>query len=163
MDKLDVIKEMTAEDAQYLPETVRTAILETVQAPAEVAQVTEIRELLGLTPEASVVDRIKEFIAAEAAQLQAKIDAHITELVTDGVKFETVRPIVTRLIRAENPETVEAVKECYDKVIADETITELLKSKVADAGPSHKGKTTQAAAPSAKYFVIPTDEGEGGN
>ncbi|MHC4619593.1 MAG: hypothetical protein ACYTEQ_17745 [Planctomycetota bacterium] len=156
MDKLEVLKGLTAEDAQYIPTEVREAILETVETPAEVAQVTEIRETLNLEGDADINARIKEILAEKEEQLKTQISGKITELVDEGIKLESARPLVRRLVELEAPESVEKVQECYDKVIADEAVTELLKAKVDGAGPEHKG--TKVPKTEAKYFVIPTDE-----
>ena len=153
---VEAFKEMKPEHAVILPEAVRTAILETIQAPVEVAQMAEIRETLQLKDDADVNARVKEILTEKSEQLQSQISAKVTELVDAGIKLESARPIVKRYIELEAPKTVAAVQECYDKVIADEAITELLKSQVDGAGPEHKG--TKTPSTEAKYFVIPTEK-----
>ena len=155
-DKLDVLKELTAEDVKHLPDSVKTAILETVEIPTEVEQVKEIRETLSLEEDADVNKRIKEILAEKTEQLQVQIGTKITELVDEGIKLDSAKPIIKRYIELEAPATVDAVQECYDKVIKDEAITELLKAQVEGAGPEHKGTSTPKTE--AKYFVIPTEE-----
>ncbi len=155
MDKLDVLKELTAEDVQHLPTVVREAILETVEVPVEVEGMKQIRESLGVDKDADVNARIVEILNEKTEQLKAQISVKITELVDEGIKLDSVKPVVKRYIEDEAPATVDAVQECYDKVIKDETITELLKAQVDGAGPEHKGTNTNAKT-EAKYFVIPT-------
>jgi len=157
MDKLDVLKELTAEDVQHLPTVVREAILGTVEAPKEISLVKEIRETLELADDADVNARIVEILTEKTEQLKAQISVKITELVDEGIKLDSAKPIVKRYIELEAPATVDAVQECYDKVIKDETITELLKAKVDGAGPEHKGTNTGGKT-EPKYFVIPTNK-----
>lgn len=159
MDKLDVLKELTAEDVQHLPTVVREAILETVEAPKEISLVKEIRETLELADDADVNARIVEILNEKTEQLKAQIGVKITELVDEGIKLDSAKPIVKRYIELEAPATVDAVQECYNKVIKDETITELLKAQVEGAGPEHKGTNTSGKS-EAKYFVIPTNDNE---
>ena len=153
---LEAFKEMKPEHQALLPEAVRNAILETVETPAEVAQMAEIRETLELGKDASVNDRVKEIMSEQAGQLKTQIAAKITELVETGIKLDHARPTIRHFVELEAPKTVEAVQECYDKVIALEVVTELLKTKVDGAGPEHKGTTTPSSE--AKYFVIPTEK-----
>jgi hypothetical protein len=153
---VEAFQEMKPEHKALLPEAVVNAILETVQAPVEVAQMAEIRETLQLEADADVNARIKEILTEKQDQLKTQIGTKITELVDEGIKLESARPLVRRLVELEAPESVEKVQECYDKVIADEAVTELLKAKVDGAGPEHKGTKTQTSE--AKYFVIPTEE-----
>jgi hypothetical protein len=139
-------KTETPDMTQYVSRTEHEAALATVtEANATLtARVTELEtENTG-------------FKTAADEQLKERIALKITELVDEGIKLETARPIVKRFVEVEAPATVEAVKECYDKVIAEEAITELLKAKVDGAGPEHRGTTTPTTE--AKYFVIPAKE-----
>ena len=156
-DKLEVIKELTAEDAAIIPEAVRKAILETVEAPVEVEQMKTVRETLGINEGVDVNAHVVEILSEKTEQLQVQIDAKITELVDEGIKLDSAKPIVKRYIGLEAPATVDAVQECYDKVIKNEDITEMLKAQVDGAGPEHKGTNTNGKS-EAKYFVIPTEE-----
>ena len=153
---LEAFKEMKPEHKALLPEAVRNAILETVETPAEVAQMVEIRETLELDKDADVNARVKEILSSQAEQLKTQIAAKITELVDAGIKLDHARPTIRHFVELEAPKTVKAVQECYDKVIALEVVTELLKTKVDGAGPEHKGSTTPNTE--AKYFVIPTEK-----
>ena len=153
---LEAFKEMKPEHQALLPEAVRKAILETIETPAEVAQMVEIRETLELGKDADVNARVKEILSSQAEQLKTQIAAKITELVDAGIKLDHARPTIRHFVELEAPKTVEAVKECYDKVVALEVVTELLKTKVDGAGPEHKGSSTPNTE--AKYFVIPTEK-----
>ena len=117
---------------------------------------SDIRETLQLDNDASANDRIKEIVSEQAGQLKTQIAAKITELVKEGIKLDHARPTIRHFVELEAPKTVAAVQECYDKVIALEVVTELLKTKVDGAGPEHKGTTTPPTE--AKYFVIPTEK-----
>ena len=152
---LEAFKEMKPEHQALLPEAVRIAILETVETPAEVAQMALVRETLELDKDADVNARVKEILSSQAEQLKTQIAAKITELVDAGIKLDHARPTIRHFVELEAPKTVEAVKECYDKVVALEVVTELLKVKVDGAGPEHKGSGTTPTT-EAKYFVIPT-------
>lgn len=158
MDKLQIIKELSAEDVKFLPEVVKSTILEAVEVPVEVKQLKEIREALDLGEDADVAERIKEIVTKQSEQHKASIDAKITELVDAGVKLAAAKPVVKRYVELEAPQTVDEVQGCFDKVVKDEAITELLKAQVENVGPEHKGTKVGSSTKEAKYFVIPTEK-----
>lgn len=161
--KLDYINEMTAEDARLLPEPVRAAIVATVQTPPEVAQVQELRAALGVDDKADIAKLVTEMKQAQEAQAKAAIAQRITELVSDdekGIKVKIARGIVTELVKARNPQTVQEAESAYAEVAASAHVTELLKAQVASVmGPPQRTQVTRQAGKNV-YFDIPQDEKE---
>lgn len=155
MDKLTIINEMTEADARLLPEPVRAAVLATVQTPPEVATVQAIRETLGLDASADVTAAITEMRRVQAEQAAQAVTSRITELVTAGIKLEDVRPLVTELVQARNPQTPAAAEAAYAAVVASESVTKLLQARVVETmGPP---QTTPVAGQNkaGRYFQIP--------
>lgn len=157
MDKLDVIREMTVEDAPLLPEPVREAILAAVPAPPEVALVAEMREALGTE---DVLAALREMKAEQEQQRRAAIAGRIRELVEDeerGVKAKAMRPFITELVEAQKPQTVEEAEAAYTRIVERESVREMLAAHVAETmGPAQRsGLQSQNGA--ARYFDIPKE------
>jgi hypothetical protein len=157
MDKLQIINEMTAEDARLLPESVRSAIVATVPTPPEVAQVQELRQVLGVDDKADLAKLITEMRTAQEEQRKATIKARISELVTEGIKVESARGIVAELVNARRPQTPEEVAIVYQEIATSPAVTELLASSIVRTmGPRQTAPVaSQQGAP--KYFVIPQE------
>lgn len=158
VDKLTVINEMTAEDARLLPDPVRAAVIATVATPGEVAVVATIREALGLDAKADVVGAITEMRRVQAEQTKAAVTNKITELVTAGIKVEPVRPLVTELITARNPQTVQAAEDAYKAVVALDSVTKVLASHVQETMGPPQRTPVQSQQNKSKYFSIPKKE-----
>lgn len=157
MDRLQVIQELTEADARLLPDPVRAAVLATVATPAEVAMVTAIRETLGLAPTADVAGHIAEMQRVQEEQAKAAVAGRIKELVNAGIQLEDVRPIVTELIAAHHPATVEAAEAVYKTVAESESVKNLLAARVVETmGP--KQRTPVQSKSGSKYFQIPAAE-----
>lgn len=157
VDKLTVINEMTAEDARLLPEPVRQAVIATVTTPPEVATVATVRELLGLDAKADVAGAIAELRQAQLTAALAAVTSRITELVNDGIKIEAVRPLVTELVTARNPQTVAEVDAAYKAVSELESVKALLQARVVETmGP--RQRTPVQGKQGAKYFQIPEEK-----
>jgi hypothetical protein len=160
VDKLQVINEMTADDARLLPEPVRAAVLATVQTPPEVATVASIRETLGLAPTADVAAAITEMRRVQAEQAKQAVATRITELLTaeeGGIKQEKVRPVVRELVEARNPQTPAEAETAYKAVIEMASVKELLQAQLVETmGP--KQRTPVAGKKGAKYFTIPAED-----
>lgn len=156
MDKLTVINEMTADDARLLPDTVRQAVIATVQTPPEVAMVSELRAELGGGDMLAVVKELKQ---AREASRQTAVNGRITELVTEGIKVESLRPLVVELVQAKAPDTVEAVEAVYKTVVESAAVTEMLKTHVSQAGGPPLRTGLQGQETGNKYFNIPKKEG----
>lgn len=158
VDKLTVITEMTAEDARLLPEPVRQAVIATVATPPEVATVATVRELLGLDAKADVAGAIAEMKRVQAEQAKAAVTNRITELVTDGIKIETVRPLVTELVTARNPQTVAEVDAAYKAVSELESVKALLQARVVETMGPRQRTPVQGKSGQNKYFSIPEEK-----
>lgn len=155
-DKLEIIQELKREDARLLPDEVRAAILETVQAPPEVAQVQELRAALGVDDKANLAQIVTEMRTQRDEQTKAAIKSRITELAT-SVKVEDVRGVVIEMVEGKNPQTIQEAEAAYQQIIEMQTIKNLLASTVQRVmGPPQR--TPVAAQQGAnKYFVIPQE------
>ena len=77
MGKLEIINELTADDARLLPKPVREAILSEVAIPPEVAVVQELRSTLGVDDKADLSKLVRELREAKEVQDKAAIvDTH---------------------------------------------------------------------------------------
>lgn len=157
VDKLTVINEMTADDARLLPEPVRRAVIATVATPPEVAVVATIRETLGLGEQADVAGAIAELRQAQLTAAKTAVTNRITELVTAGIKLSTVRPLVTELITARNPQTVQQAEAAYQAVVDLDSVKALLQARVVETmGPAQR-VPLQSQTQNGKYFTIPAE------
>jgi 5-formyltetrahydrofolate cyclo-ligase len=157
VDKYEVIREMTLEDAKLLPDPVRQAIVATVPTPPEVQQIAEIRQALGADDKADIAKLITEMRQAQEQQRRDAIKTRITELATEGIKVDSARGIVVELVAARNPQSVQEAEQAYQEVSSSASVTELLKANVqAMMGPR---QTTPVAGQQGKnkYFQIPVD------
>ena len=156
MDKLQVIRELTADDIKLLPDSVRQAII--AGAP-EVALVQELRSALGLEAGADIKAHLTAMRQAEEAQRQATIRTRVRELVEDtekGVKIVALRGMVTELIKLRNPATVEAVDAIYAEVVASEPVKAALAAHVQETmGPAQTTSTPPGTGKAPKYYSIP--------
>lgn len=157
VDKLQVIQELTEADARLLPEPVRQAVIATVATPPEVATVATVRELLGLDAKADVAGAVAEMKRVQAEQAKAAVTSRITELVNDGIKIETVRPLVTELVTARNPQTVAEVDAAYKAVSELESVKALLQARVVETMGPRQRTPVQGKQQGGKYFVIPAE------
>jgi hypothetical protein len=154
MDKLQVINEMTAEDARLLPDSVRQAVLSSVQSPPEVQQVQEIRTLLGVDDKADLKALIGEMQTTQKEQAKAIVEARVAELAAD-VKVEDVRGVVVEMVNAKSPHSIEEVNTAFAQVLEMPSIKNLLKTTVVNTmGPSQTTRV-QGQEGQSKYFNIP--------
>lgn len=157
VDKTQIIREMTVEDAVLLPKPVRDSILATVQPPPEVATVATIRETLGLDAKTDVAAHIAEMKRTQAEQAKAAVTNRIKELVEAGVKLEEVRGDVTELVTARNPQTVAEAETITAAVLEMPIVKKLLSAHVTETmGPPQR--TPVAGKQGNRYFVIPAAE-----
>jgi hypothetical protein len=159
MERSEVIASLTIEDIQLLPAAVRAAIL-AGSPPIEVAQIDELRGILGVDANANLTNVVNEMVQAREAQRTMAVRTRITELVTEGVKIESARGIITELIAAKNPQTLEAVEAAYKEVVESASVTEMLKSQVVSIMGPAQSKAVQTQVGQSKYFVIPSDSKE---
>lgn len=155
VDKLQLINEMTADDARLLPEPVRAAVIATVATPPEVAVVATIRETLGLDAKADVAGAIAEMKRVQAEQAKAAVTSRITELVKDGIKVESVQPLVTELITARNPQTVAEAETAYKAVSELDSVKALLQARVIETMGPNQRTPVAGQQKTPKYFAIP--------
>jgi hypothetical protein len=161
MDKLELIKAMTADDAKLLPDVVVQAVItqsETAQQLAEAQrQLAELRTALGLDDKGDVIATVKAQVEETAKATQTAVTAKITELV-NTVKVEDVRPVVLELVQAEKPATVEAVQAVFDSVVARESIKALLAKTVAHTMGPRQDRPTAKGGKERQFFTIPSKE-----
>lgn len=162
MDKLQVINEMTAEDARLLPEPVRAAILAAVPAPAEVGQITELRTALGVDANTNLVALITEMRKAQTDATKAAVAARIKARVEDpekGVKVVALRGMITELITARNPADVAAADVAIDAVFATDTVKAVLAGGLTEImGPPQGAPLGTPAGQTnkpASWYTIP--------
>lgn len=154
-DKLTIIREMTPDDARLLPKPVRDAVIGTIQPAPEVAQVTAIREALGLEGNADPVQAITEMRRVQADQAKATVTGKITELVNAGIKAEAMRPLVTELVTARNPQTVQDAETAYQAVADSASVKAMLAAHVVTTMGPRQATPMQGQQGQAKYFQIP--------
>jgi hypothetical protein len=99
-----------------------------VDEPAqEEEQVQEMEAITELqTQNKQLTETIQELRGRLDAYEQERVDAHIAELVSDGIKLAPVRGIVTKFVRALSPKTVEEANAAYEQVVEMEEVKELL-------------------------------------
>lgn len=160
MDKLELIRELTAEDADVLPKPVREAVLASVPTPPEVALVTELRGELG---EGDMLALVRELKREKEERQKTAVTHRITELVSaeeGGIRLAELRPVVTELVKARQPQTVEEAEAAYKEVAASEMVMEMLKTTVASKGGPPLRTGLQGQQGGNKYFNIPRKEGD---
>lgn len=157
MDKLQVINEMTADDARLLPKPVREAIIADIPTPPEVQQIAEIREALGADDKADIAKLITEMRQAQEQARRDAIKARITELATEGIKVDSARGIVVELVAARNPQSVQEAEQAYQEVSSSASVTELLKANVQSIMGPRQTTSVDGQHNAPKYFVIPKE------
>lgn len=155
-DKLTVIREMTPDDARLLPKPVRDAIIGEIRPAPEVAQVTAIREALGLEGTADPVAAITEMRRVQAEQAKATVTGKITELISAGIKAEAMRPLITELVTARNPQTVADAEAAYNTVANSDSVKAMLAAHVVTTMGPRQATPVQPQQGQARYFNIPT-------
>lgn len=155
-DKLQLIRELTAEDARLLPKPVRDAVIGEIRPAPEVAQVAAIRETLGLDANADPVAVITEMRRVQADQAKTAVTNKITELIVNGVKVETMRPLVTELVNARNPQTIQDVEAAYNAVIASDAVKTMLAAHVQTTMGPPQTLPVASQQGQNRYFTIPT-------
>lgn len=139
MEKLEMIRQMTVEDAKLLPEAVVKAVVE-MSTPAKLLpgiekMIGELRTALGIDDTVNVVEHVKTLVTQIAETAETAVTAKINELINHaetGVKIDSVKPIVLELVQAQKPATVEAAQTAFDEVVARESVKLLLKSAVVE-------------------------------
>lgn len=168
MDRSQVIREMTADDAKILPEPVRAAVLSSAVPAPEVKLVQELREALGVDDKADLKGVVTEMKSKQAEQAKQAVKARIVEMATPdpkrpadqdlSVKQEPVRALVIEMVEAKAPKTVEEAEAAYKGIVESKAVQELLKSKVVQTmGPAQGVPVAAQAGKQGKYFNIPEE------
>lgn len=118
----------------------------------------KIEELLGVTGD-EVVGTIQELVEFRNDQRKQVVKDRIQELVNDpekGIKIPLVKGLVTELIQAKNPETVEDVDKIYSELIESDTVKETLTEMVQKTmGPPQTVAVGSQVVSDNKSFNIP--------
>ncbi len=131
------------------------------------AELTAIREALGLDANADVAAAITEMQRERAAAAKAAVLSRITELATtgkDAVKVESVRGVVIELVQARGPQTVEDAERIYGEVVATDNVKRLLQAQVREImGPAQgTAVALQAKSKSNQWWDdAPAENGNG--
>jgi len=161
--KLEVITEMTVEDARLLPTVVRDAVLQTAPLAPEIKQVAELRTLLGLADGADVLSSVREIQTTLGEQQKAAVASRIRELIEDkekGIKVEAVRPLVRELVSARNPKTPAEADTAFREICEMQSVKDTLAATVvATMGPNQRNPVASQNG-KASYFPIPADDGK---
>ena len=162
MDKVQIIREMTIDDADLLPKSVREAILATVQPAPEIALVTELRGVLGADDKADVVSLVSELKQEKETAAKTAVSNRITELVNDGIKIEAMRGMVTELVTARAPKTAEEAQTAYTAVTEMESVKAALTAAVQVAMGPNLTTPMQKTKGSAvdEWFPLPKKDGK---
>lgn len=161
MGKLEIINELTADDARLLPKPVREAILSEVAIPPEVAVVQELRGALGVDDKADLSKLVRELNEAKVAHDKAAVITRISELAADpekGIKVEPVRAMVVEMVRSRNPQSAQEAEAAYAEISASTPVTELLKGYVQTTMGPPQRTVVQAQNGGTQYFKYPKKE-----
>lgn len=163
MDKLQVINEMTADDARLLPSAVRDAVVASIPTPPEVAMVSELRTVLGLSTEAEVTAKVTSLVQEQEATRKAAVMARITELATPNptrtddkaIKVDSVRAVVVEMVTARHPQDVTEVESIYNEVATSQLVGDLLKTSVSELMGPNQRVPVAGQPQQGKYFEFP--------
>jgi len=152
MGKDEVIRELTAEDASALPQSVKDELQKRYLA--------EMRKSLGLGESDDVVAIVKTLQSGAAINEQTAINNRITELVSDektGIKSKSVRAMVTELVKKSNPKDIAEAEKIYEITVESDMVKEALQEFMQDTmGPPQRTATQPRTESSkGKFFIIP--------
>ncbi len=164
MDKLDVLKELTAADVQHLPAAVVKAITEQSDAAKVLA---ELRKVFPEGDLVAGVTTLRQTIQAQnKAQVEAALVAEIANQVLPNAKegdgdddpVKSARAMVREMVTP--PATVEAVAAAVKEVVTKAHVAAMLKRVVtSEMGPRQGspvgGKQNDGES---KYFAIPKEQ-----
>jgi hypothetical protein len=169
-DQATVIEQEPITMAEQLQELRKVPVKANGQWQPQVAtesteepQLTAIRETLGADDSADLVKLVRELRERVEEQNKAAIKSRITELANDkdkGIKVDAVRGMVTELVAARNPQSVEEAEAAYNTVATSAHVTELLKTQVARTMGPPQRTPVQAQQGQNKYFNIPAAKQE---
>jgi hypothetical protein len=155
MDKLQIINEMTPDDARLLPKSVREAVQAEVPIPMEVAMVQELRSALGVDDKADLSKVVRELRQAQEDQAKATLESRITELASEGIKVPQVRAIVVEMVKSRQPKDKDEAEAAYKDVAGSTIIVELLKNTVQTVMGPPQRTVVQPQNEGQQYFTYP--------
>jgi hypothetical protein len=161
--KLEIITEMTADDARLLPTVVRDAVVAATAPAPEIAQVTELRSIMGLDPSGNLAEAVKGMQKNINEQRVAMVNNRVRELLEDqekGIKVEAVRPLVRELVLARKPQSVAEAETAFTEICAMQSVKDALAATVISTmGPNQRTAIGQQNG-KATFFQIP-ENGKG--
>lgn len=166
MDKLQMIRELTAEDAVYLPPAVREEVMKGATPAPEIALVQEIRSALGVESDADLRASVSALVTERADIQKAAIKTRIIELATPdptrqddkAIKVDSVRAVVVEMVNARHPSTVQEAESFYNEVAASQLVGDLLKTTLSKQMGPNQRVPVPSQSETAKYFPIPSGE-----
>lgn len=152
MGKEEVIKDLTAADASALPEAVKSAFMKT--------HLEEMRVNLGLPEGADVMASLTSLKAKGDTSDQEALKNRLTELVDSadkGIKVKAVKNLVSQLVLASKPQTIQELETLYAEVVDSSVVKEALQEFLKESmGPNITTPIPSKTGPvKGKYFNIP--------
>jgi 2'-5' RNA ligase len=169
VDKHQVIRELTASDAEFLPKLVQESIVK-ASAPAKV--VAEMATVLEVDAD-KVLDTVRELVNERNALKKARLAEMVTKeveanvlanakQVTDGVK--ATRTLVVELVNAQAPTDEDGIKKVVAEIIGRDYVKAMIENTVVkEMGPAQgdaHGADKGEGKDKPKYFEIPTEDDE---
>lgn len=164
--EMDAPKEVAEQEPEMSKEQLLQELRKVRPAPksgwqpsnaAEVAELSEIRELLGVDENTDLIATVKEMRQAQEQARQVAIQSRITELVSAGVKVESVRGLVTELVSARNPQTPDEAATAYQQVMELQSVKDTLAGTVQRLMGPPLRTSVQRQAGKNQYFDIPQE------
>lgn len=166
MDKLQVIRELTADDAALLPPVVREAVLTNAAPAPEVALISEIRTVLGVDANADLAATLGGMVQEQQNMKKAAIRTRIVELATPdptrqddkAIKVDSVRAVVIEMVSSRHPKDVAEAESFYTEIATGPLVGDLLKSSLQKTmGPNQRVPVASQPNQSV-YFPIPAGD-----
>ena len=166
MDKLQIIRELTADDAVLLPPVVREAVTALLPEPPEVALVSELCTTLGVNSQADLMSTVGGLVQEQQNMKKAAIRTRIVELATPdptrqddkAIKVDSVRAVVIEMVSSRNPKDVSEAESFYTEIATGSLVGDLLKSSLQKTmGPNQRVPVASQPNQSV-YFPIPAGD-----
>lgn len=127
----------------------------------ELAELAAIRETLGVSEDANLAKIVSEMKNARVEQERVAVKARITEMAAadaeTGIKVDSVRGLVTELVIARNPQTVEEAEAAYGQILEMQSVKDALAAAVqSKMGPPQRVPVA-GQQDKARYFNIPQE------
>jgi len=165
MDKLQVINEMTADDARLLPTAVRDAVVAAIPEAPEIALVSELCSTLGVNSQADLTQTVRGLVEEQTNTRKSAIRSRIIELATPdptrtddkAIKVGSVRAVVVEMVQARSPKDVAEVESIYNEVATSQLVGDLLKTSIKETMGPNQRVPVAGQPQQGKYFDIPQD------